>query len=312
MSKLVRIGTRGSELALAQAGQPMERLEASCPDVDFELVPIETKGDRAKSPGELRRFGVGVFVREIESALLGGQVDVAIHSFKDMPLGLPDGTVIAATPERADPRDALVSRDGLGLAELAEGGRVGTSSARRRAQLLRARPDLEAVDIRGNLDTRIRKVEEGEDGLAAIIVAAAGLDRSGRTGRAAEIFDVSSFVPAASQGALAVQCRVDDGATCELVSTIDHLPTRIASEAERAILAALGGSCRVPVGVLAAVEGDGFSIIASVLSLNGLDEIRAEMTGPVADADAITGRLAEALVKRGAVSLVEASKESSE
>jgi len=308
MSRTIQIGTRGSELALAQARLAAGMLESAYPAALFELVTIRTRGDRSPGPGNATRVGVGDFVREIESALLDGRVDLAVHSLKDVPTECAPGTIIAAVPERAAPHDVLVSREGLTLAALPPGSRVGTMSARRRAQLLRARPDLEPVPIRGNVDTRLRKLDSGQDGLAGIIIAAAGLDRLGRSDRVTEALPASAFLPAAGQGALAVQARADDEEALELAGRIDDRRTRLACEAERLVISMLGCGCRTPVGVYGRTAGDMLELAGAVLSVGGEEEIRGEVSGPSADAESLAGDLAEGLLERGAKGLIDGAR----
>ena len=308
MSRVFRVGTRGSRLALAQTRAVVSALEKANPGTDFEVAVIKTQGDRSGAAGTPFGAGVGVFVREIERALVEGEIDLAVHSLKDVPTDLAQRTAIAAVPERADPRDVLVSRDGLKLADLAPQSRVGTSSARRLAQLLRARPDLEAVPIRGNVDTRLRKVAEGENGLSAVVLAAAGLVRLELIDRATEHLPVDRFPPPAGQGAIAVQVRADDADACEIVGRVDHAESRAACEAERSFIAALGAGCRTPVGAYATVEGGTVKLTGAVYSADGDDEIRGDESGPVAEARETGTRLAERLGQRGAYDLVGAAR----
>ena len=309
MSRTIRVGTRGSRLALAQTRGIASALEKANPGASFEIACIKTQGDRSGAAGTPFDAGVGVFVREIERALVEGEIDLAVHSLKDVPTGLATGTVVAAVPERADPRDVLVLREGPSLEDIPPGGRIGTSSARRRAQILRARPDLETVPIRGNVDTRLRKVAEGENGLSAIVLAAAGLARLGLLDRATEHLPLDRFPPSAGQGAIAVQVRADDTKTCGIVEQLDDRDSRAACEAERSVIAALGAGCKAPVGAYARVDGDTLSLLGAVYSEDGSDEIRARASGPVEDAREIGARLAERLGHEGARDLVAAAKE---
>ncbi len=327
MSRTFRVGTRGSRLALAQTRAVVATLERACSEAAFEVVVIKTQGDRsgktvsgtvcAKHPSGRpgKRFltpfspGVGVFVREIERALVEGEIDLAVHSLKDVPTETARGTVIAAVPERADPRDVFISREGLKLAELAPGSRVGTSSARRRAQILRARPDLEAVPIRGNVDTRLRKVAEGENGLSGLVLAAAGLARLELVDRATQFLTLDRFLPPAGQGVIAIQVRADDREAVELAGCLDHAESRTACEAERAFIAALGAGCRAAVGAHATVEGGTVKLRGAVYSQDGSVEIRGEDSGPAGEAAETGARLARWLGTRGAFDLVSAAKE---
>jgi hydroxymethylbilane synthase len=241
----LRIGSRGSQLALWQANHVAGLLREQGHEI--EIVIIKTTGDRARDVAFAAVGAKGMFTKEIEEALAAGHVDLAVHSLKDLPTELPEGFALAATPARVDSRDALVTAKYANLAALPEGARVGTSSARRRAQLLALRPDLEAVEFRGNVDTRLRKLAEGE--VDAILLAAAGLERLGKTDWLRERFDPKDFCPAAGQGALAIETRADDAKTMEAIAFLDHEDTRYAVTAERAALASLGGGCQVPIGV---------------------------------------------------------------
>jgi hydroxymethylbilane synthase len=247
----LRIGTRGSVLARTQSGMVAAALEAAV-GVSCELVTIRTLGD--DHPGPLAQMPQpGVFVSALRDALLAGEVDLAVHSMKDLPSAPVEGIALAAVPEREDPRDALVTADGSGLAALAEGARVGTGSPRRAARLRALRPDLELVDLRGNVDSRLARVTDGD--LDAVVLAVAGLARLGRTGVISEILDPELMLPAPAQGALAVECRSEDAATLALLAAIDDRPSRLRSLAERAVLAAVGASCASAIGALARFEG---------------------------------------------------------
>ncbi len=242
----LRVGTRGSAMARIQTGMVVDRLRVAHPRLTVETVEIVTQGDRDQS---LAPAGVGWFTTALQDALLAGEVDVAVHSYKDLPTKRPEGLVIAAIPLRGDPRDALVSRSGRTLKQLHAGSVIGTGSPRREAQLLAIRPDLEVRAIRGNVDTRIRKVDEGE--YDAIVVALAGLERLGVAGRAAEIFGVYDILPAPAQGALAVECRAADEETRRFVAAVDDPSLRAAVTAERSFLAAIDGGCRFPAAAYA-------------------------------------------------------------
>jgi hydroxymethylbilane synthase len=241
----LRIGSRGSQLALWQANHVAALLRGQGHAVEIEI--IRTTGDRLQEVTFAQVGTKGMFTREIEEALAGGQVDLAVHSLKDLPTELPEAFALAAIPERADARDVFVSERFLSLAALPAGARVGTSSLRRRAQLKALRPDLEAVEFRGNVDTRLRKLGEGQ--VDAILLAAAGLDRLEKTEWVRERLDPLEFCPAAGQGALAIETRREDATTIAAVAFLDHAPTRFAVTVERAVLAALGGGCQVPIGV---------------------------------------------------------------
>jgi hydroxymethylbilane synthase len=241
----LRIGSRGSQLALWQANHIAGLLRVEGHDVEIEI--IKTTGDRLQEVTFAQVGSKGMFTKEIEEALAEGRVDLAVHSLKDLPTELPELFTLAATPVRVDPRDVFVSVKHANLAALPQGARVGTSSQRRRAQLKSLRPDIDAVEFRGNVDTRLRKLGEGQ--VEAILLAAAGLDRLGRTNWVRERLSPEQFCPAAGQGALGIETRKDDGATIEAIGFLDHADTRFAVAVERVALAALGGGCQVPIGI---------------------------------------------------------------
>jgi hydroxymethylbilane synthase len=302
--RTLRIGTRRSALALAQAGQVAEVLRAGGHDV--ELVEVVTEGDR--SPSALTTMGgTGVFVAELRKRLLAGDIDVAVHSLKDLPTAPAEGLVVAAIPLRADPRDAVVTRDGTPLAQLPVGAIVGTGAPRRAAQLLALGYGLSVVPIRGNVDTRLRKVAAGD--VDAVVVAAAGLARLGRLQEAAETLDPGQVLPAPGQGALAVECRSDDdGLRSALAGLLDDADTRAAVTAERRLLATLEAGCTAPVGALADIaEGDSGEEIylrAVVVSPDGSRALRLSITGPVAEGDELATRLATQMLEEGAADLI--------
>lgn len=264
----LRIGTRRSKLALAQAQEVATELAAR--DVDSELVPMTTSGDRGGDPYSDPSGVKGLFVTEIERALRDGEIDLAVHSAKDLPARDDDDLAIAAVPERLSPLDVLVTPHG----ELGAGSRVGTSSVRRQAQVFRWRPDVLVKDVRGNVDTRLRKLAEGE--VDALILAAAGLLRLRAVPEHAQPMSISEMVPAPGQGCLAVQARSDDEATISAVSPLDHAPSRDALTAERALMRALGGGCALPLGAFAERRGDGMWMVAIALTPDGGRYARAE------------------------------------
>ncbi len=268
----LRIGTRGSRLALAQADEIASALRAH--DVESELVPITTSGDRGADPSTDPAGLKGLFVAEIVRALRDGEVDLAVHSAKDLPAGEEDDLTIAAVPERASALDVLVTRTGT----LEPGGRVGTSSVRRRAQVFRWRPDVLLKDLRGNVDTRLRKLADGE--ADALVLAAAGLIRLGVVPEHAEPMSLAEMVPAPGQGCLAVQARASDRETLEAVAPLDHESSRIALEAERGLMARLGGGCALPLGAFAEPVASGVRMIAIVLTPDGGRFARAEVEAP--------------------------------
>ena len=303
LAATLRLGTRRSSLALAQSNRVADELRSLGHSV--ELVEVVTEGDRSSAAIQTMG-GTGVFVTELRRRLLDGEIDLAVHSLKDLPTQRPDRLVIAAVPVRADPRDALVARDGLTLAELPAGARVGTGSPRRAAQLHALGLGLDVVAIRGNVDTRLRRV--GDD-LDAVVVAAAGLGRLGRLADATELLDPVQMLPAPGQGALAVECRADDATLLDALRALDDAVTRGAVTAERSLLAALEAGCTAPVGALAdvALGDDGEDEIylrAVVASVDGTNTIRLSATGPLADAEGLGHRLAADLLDAGAAGLI--------
>jgi hydroxymethylbilane synthase len=302
----IRIGTRPSALAIAQTELVAERLRAA--GHTCELVPVSTPGDRSSAP--IAQLGVGVFVSALRDALASGEVDVAVHSYKDLPTAPDPRLVLAAVPPREDPRDALVARDGLVLGELPAGSRVGTGSARRKAQLEALGLGLDVVPIRGNVDTRVRKVATGE--LDAVVVAAAGLRRLGRIAEATELLDYVQMLPAPAQGALAIECRRDDlgadhGLAASLAAGLDDEYTRAAVTAERAVLAGLEAGCSAPIGALADVVSDltddgavvdRVSLRAVVGTADGA-LLRASATGDMDVAEKLGAALAAELLDLG-------------
>jgi hydroxymethylbilane synthase len=286
----IRLGTRGSRLALVQSELVAERLRAAGHEV--ELVPMVTEGDVRPidmSPGE------GVFVAAIARALLSGNIDVAVHSAKDVPLEEDPGLAIAAYPERADPRDALITRRGGGsLESLPRGAIVGTDSPRRAGFLLAARPDLRVIPLHGNVETRLRRLDEG--GADALVLAAAGIDRLGKQARIDERFEPDVLAPAPGQGALAVQVRRGDIGLMALVSAIDDGDIRLAVETERDVLRATGGTCRAPVGALASVVGDKLALLAGGVNSDGSDKLVDRLKGSRADAGEFAARLGRRLL----------------
>lgn len=298
----LRIGTRGSKLALAQTGMVADDL-ADATGVSTELVTITTHGDRSNEPLS-RVGGTGLFTGALRDALLEGRCDVIVHSLKDLPTAPHDRITIAAIPAREDPRDALCARDGLTLAELPAGSRVGTGSPRRMAQLRARRPDLEVVDIRGNVDTRLGRVADGE--LDAVILAAAGLNRIGRTDVVTEFLDADAWPTAPGQGALGIEVRRGEE---DLVAALDHAETRAAVDAERHVLALLEAGCSAPVGARAVVDAGLLLLSASVYSLDGVTALTSShaTTWPEDDASRdVAASVARELLDAGAAGLTEA------
>lgn len=294
----VRIGSRGSALALWQANWVKAQLERKYPELSVEIVAIRTTGDKMASL-PFRGIGTkGLFVKEIEEALVAGRIDLAVHSLKDLPGAIPEELAVSAITEREDPRDALVARDGMRLAELPPGATVGTSSPRRQCQLKHLRPDLRVVDLRGNIDTRLRKLDQGSE-MQAIVLAAAGLERLGLEARISEKFSVEAMVPAIGQGALAIETRRNDGATRSLVDFLNHDPTWRAARAERAFLKRLGGGCQVPLSAHAFFLDGALRIIGTVGSPDGSRLVKATIAGAAAEPERLGEELAERLLAAG-------------
>ncbi len=302
MNSPLRIGTRGSPLALWQARHVAGLLRPLAGPRPVELVEIETSGDVVRDRPLTQIGGDGVFTKEIQRALLAGHVDVAVHSLKDLPTTPVPELVLAAVPPRGPSGDAFVSRRHRRFDDLPQGARVGTSSLRRRSQALHRRPDLQLVDVRGNVGTRLAKLD-GE-GLDALILAQAGLERLGLGGHVTEILDPQWMLPAVGQGALGLECRADDAATRALLSPLNDPPTRQAVLAERALLRGLGGGCLVPIGAAAAVGDGRLSLRGVVLPPDGSARVAAEESGPAGEAEAVGARLAAAILAAGARELL--------
>lgn len=306
MTSRLRVGTRGSPLALRQAELAIERLRAHRPQVEVEAVPIKTSGDRLAHAALAEFGGKGLFVKEIEEALLDGRVEMAVHSLKDLPAELPEGLCLAAFLPRGDPRDVLVSLGGGGLDDLPAGARVATSSLRRRVQLLAKRQDLRIEPIRGNVDTRLRKLSEQL--YDALVVAAAGLERLGLQPRTACPLPPDDFIPAVGQGILVVEARAGDRRILDLLSDLDDAQTRRQALAERAFLLHLGGNCYTPLAAHAAVREGELRLVAMVASLDGREMIRGEVSGALEGATLLGQKLADDLRARGARALLDAAR----
>lgn len=308
MQTRLRIGTRGSALALAQTHAFIAALAKahgwSDPKAQTEIVVIKTTGDKIQDRSLADLGGKGLFAKEIEDALIGHTIDCAVHSLKDMPEALPPGLIIAGHLPREDPRDALISLKAASLAELPQGAVIGSSSVRRQAMLLNKRPDLKMVLFRGNVDTRLRKVAEGQ--VDATILAIAGLKRLGLDGNARHVFSVEEMLPAAAQGAIGIELRTDDSRTRALVEAIDHRETALTVAVERAFLATLDGSCRTPIGALAERNGTSIKFTGCVLSLDGKirhDVARNTAIANVAEAAALGRDAGQDLLARAGRSL---------
>ncbi len=303
MKRLIHIGTRGSKLALWQAEWVKSRLEGLHPGLAVELTVIKTKGDKILDVPLAKVGGKGLFVKEIEEALLADRIDLAVHSMKDMPSEIPDGLCIGAVPERESPMDALISREGQTLDDLPRGARIGTSSLRRASQLRRVRPDIDIVPLRGNLDTRLRKLDEGQ--MAAIVLAAAGIRRLGLDERITQLLPPEIMLPAVGQGALCVETRHEDPEVAQLVAPMESPATRTAVTAERAFLHRLEGGCQVPIAGHATLEDDQLALTGLVSDLAGQTVFREMQTGPAAQAAVIGRSLADQLLDRGAKTVLD-------
>lgn len=306
MSRCLVIGSRGSKLALWQAEQARLRLIELNPQIEVRIQIIKTTGDVKNDPLSVIG-GRGVFTKELEDALLDGRIDIAVHSFKDLPTVLPKGLSVSAVCEREDPRDALVLRPNLeiehaSLAALPLRGVVGTSSPRRLAQLKALRGDLEIKDLRGNVDTRIRKLDEGQ--YDAVILATAGLVRLGLQDRISVRIDVSEMLPAVGQGAVAIEVRDDNVLAFEATEKLSHYPTRVACRAERAFLRVLGGGCQLPIAAHAIVEGDSLTLDGLVARTDGSEILRGSLSGSVDNPDSLGLQLAEQILAQGAEAML--------
>jgi hydroxymethylbilane synthase len=296
-----RVGTRRSRLARAQTGWVLARLGRAAPEIRFEPVPVDTSGDRDRSIGRSPDF-----TDTIDRALLRGEVDLAVHSAKDLPVELDRRFDLLACPRRADARDCLVVAPELRASPLPRDARVGSSSLRRRAQLLRWRKDLRVVEIRGNVDTRIGLVRSGA--IDAVVLAVAGISRLGRTAEIGRILPSTTFLPAPAQGALAVVARAGDSTLASAVRRIDHPATRVCVTAERTFAAALGGDCRVPLGALATLRERTVSLVGEVLTPDGRMSLRRHRHGPASDAEGLGSRLGKEMLDQGAFDLMSPSR----
>ncbi len=300
MSKnTLRIGTRKSKLALWQANYVKEKLESR--GYGVELVLITTTGDKILDAPLAKIGGKGLFVKEIEEALLRGDIDLAVHSLKDVPMVLPEGLTLGAITEREEPFDVLISRDGRGLQELPEGAKVGTSSLRRQVQIKRKRPDLRVEILRGNVDTRLRKLEEGL--YDAIVLAYAGVKRMGFEERVSQVLE--DFIPAVGQGSLAIEIRQEDQRVYEAIAFLDHRESRIRAECERAFLRELQGGCQVPIGAYAWIEGEKLKLKAFISDLEGRKFLEGIEEGDPYQAEQVGKKLARRLLEEGGKEILE-------
>ncbi|MFN3649342.1 MAG: hydroxymethylbilane synthase [Armatimonadota bacterium] len=315
--RTLRIATRRSKLALAQSHWIQAQLEARHPGLRVELREYVTRGDQIQDVPLHQVGGKGLFTKEVEDALLSGEADLAVHSLKDLPSEQPEGLILAAVPEREDPRDALVLPAGAAvpeavsidplvpspaLAALPSGARVGSSSLRRSSQLLHARPDLRVESVRGNVDTRLRKLDEGQ--YDVLILAAAGLRRLGLESRISAPLPVELSTPAPGQGALGIECRADDPVTRELLAVLDHAPTRHAVLAERALMEAFGGGCSIPLGGYARIDGEVMHVLGVVASADGSCVFREATSGRVEEAAELGRTVARQLIEAGAGEII--------
>ena len=298
----LRIGTRGSLLAKWQAENVRKQLFARA-GVEAEIVIIKTAGDKLQSSPLSQIGGKGIFIKELEEALLEETIDLAVHSVKDIPTDTPSRLMFPAVCRREDVRDCLVGANGATIASLRQGARIGTGSLRRQAQLRHIRPDLDVRDLRGNVDTRLRKVESGE--YEAVMLAKAGLDRLGWSGRITETLSPEVFLPAVGQGAIAVECSLKDTEAAELVGGLDDAESRTAIIAERALLSALHGGCQVPLGAWARIERGELVMEACVCSVDGVQYVKQRATSAPEQAAELGGQMANLLMESGAQSILE-------
>jgi hydroxymethylbilane synthase len=299
----LRIATRKSQLALWQAEHVAALIRKAHPGITVELLPMSTKGDRIQDRSLAAIGGKGLFIKELEAALEDRRADMAVHSMKDVPGDLPGGLMIAAVLPRADARDALITRGPLRLEDLPRGARLGTSSLRRQAQLLAARPDLRIEALRGNVDTRLRRLDNGE--LDAIVLACAGLTRLGLESRIAARLDPNVSVPAVGQGVIGIECRTDDLGSRETLRALNDAATRTAVDAERAFAHRLGGSCQSPIAAYAQVERERLSLVGLVAEPDGSRLLRDTISGSDADAQVLGEQLAERVLAAGAGELLQ-------
>ena len=306
MNNPIKIGTRGSKLALWQANWVKSVLEQNFPPTPIELIVIKTQGDKILDVPLAKVGGKGLFVKEIEQALLTRRIDIAVHSMKDMPADIPEGLCIGAIPERENPVDVFISRNGAGFNELAAGSVIGTSSLRRGAQLRHARPDIVIQPIRGNLDTRLKKLES--ENFDALVLAAAGVKRLDLEHKITEYLDPEIMLPAVGQGALCIEIRKDDSTVGPLVASLEHASTRAVVAGERAFLNRLEGGCQVPIAGHGRISEKQFAITGLVAEVDGSRVIKGEKSGPLDSAETIGIDLAEELLAGGADKILEKLK----
>jgi hydroxymethylbilane synthase len=306
--KSIRIATRGSKLAMTQSNYVKSLLQELDPELEITLEQISTKGDRDKSDFLYKTESVGFFTSEVENALLDGRADLAVHSLKDLPTAITEGLIVAANPKREMVADAMVTNiDVSSLADLPAGATVGTSSLRRIAQVKHINPSLECVPLRGNVETRVRKVREGQ--IDAAIIACAGLNRMDMSDVISAALDPEEFIPAPGQGALAIQVRADDEELNELVAKLDDKETRIRVETERAILAEMHGGCSIPLGVHSMIENDTITLIAVIAEESGEKYLRLTKQAPIAGAIALAKEMAAELLASGAREILDSIRQ---
>ena len=298
MEAPIKIGTRASKLALWQANWVQSALNKKFPGHSVVLIKIKTKGDKILDVPLAKVGGKGLFVKEIEHALLEGRIDLAVHSMKDMPAEIPPGLCIGAIPQREDPADVLISKDGLAFFELKPGAVIGTSSLRRAAQLRKTRPDIVIKPLRGNLDTRLKKLQA--EGLDAIVLAAAGIRRLNLDHRISEYLPADIMLPAVGQGALCIEMRQNDPIIGPMLAALDHINSRAAVMGERAFLHRLGGSCQVPIAGYGEILADTFSLTGLVADIDGRRIFKANLSGPADDTETVGVKLADELITQGA------------
>jgi hydroxymethylbilane synthase len=303
MKKNIKIGTRGSKLALWQANWVKSALISINPSLSVDLFIIKTKGDKILDVPLAMVGGKGLFVKEIEEALLDGRIDLAVHSMKDMPAEIPHGLCIGAVPERETPNDVLISKNGLLFSELISGSRIGTSSLRRSAQLRHARPDIVILPLRGNLDTRLKKLET--ENMDATILAAAGVKRLNYESRITEYLDENIMLPAVGQGALCIEIRENDAEIEPIVTALDHQKTRSAVIGERAFSSCLEGGCQVPIAAYGTIEKYIFTLSGLVADIDGKTILKKTLSGPVEQSESIGVKLADSLISMGAKKILE-------
>ena len=298
----VKVGTRGSKLALAQANSVVENIKKTAPEITAEMIVIKTSGDIMQDISLLQIGGQGVFVKEIEEALLSGSIDLAVHSMKDVPGEAPAGLIFAAILPREDVRDILVSRGNIKMEFMPKGAKIGTGSLRRGAQIKAMLPDVEIVPLRGNIDTRLKKIET--ENLTGVILAAAGMKRLGYVQRIAQYLPIELMLPAVGQGALGLQIRKTDSELLKVLSKLNHPPTATEVTAERSYLRALGGGCRLPIAAYGLIEGQRLTLQGLVAAPNGTSVIRDKVWGALDEAEELGKKLANMIMEKGGKQLL--------